>query len=204
MRWARRYAIAPEALAERGVAALALTGRRGRSPGRGAGDLVRGRNLRCPGRRSRSSRWRGCVGTQLGATQEKVGDHGRGVRRSAAARVPRVRRRGPSPARGSAPNVRRSAAGSRLVVEAREALRVTRRRADRWSRGSRQLLRADPALSVIVLSLDPLPRPWRPASRLTADRRAMHHLPAWVGLDDIAAAMSGASAVIATTRQALT
>jgi hypothetical protein len=64
----------------------------------------------------------------------------------------------------------------------------------------RGALRSDPALSVIVLSLDPAGTPPETVLRiegLTAER--VHHFPSWASLDDIAAAMSGAAAVLATS-----
>jgi hypothetical protein len=62
-------------------------------------------------------------------------------------------------------------------------------------------LRADPKLSVVVVSMNPTGRPLTRAMlevpALTAER--VHQLPAWVGLDDIAATLSGSVAVVATS-----
>ena len=61
-------------------------------------------------------------------------------------------------------------------------------------------LRADPALVVIAVSLRPdAPGEGRQpgVDGLVAER--LHHLPAWAGLDDVAATMSGAAAVVATS-----
>jgi hypothetical protein len=64
----------------------------------------------------------------------------------------------------------------------------------------RGALRSAPKLSLIVLSLDPTGQPPERLLHiegLIAER--VHHFPEWAGLDDVAAAMSGATAVVATT-----
>ena len=85
-------------------------------------------------------------------------------------------------------------AGRRLVVEWSPAAG-----ASDLGAALSQALRADPKLVVVAVSL----RPGAPGAGwplvvdgLLAER--VHHLPAWAGLDDVAAAMSG-SAVIATS-----
>ena len=64
-----------------------------------------------------------------------------------------------------------------------------------------EALRGDPKLSVVVATLNPTGQPSLDSvlrvPGLVAER--VHRLPAWVGLDDVAAAMSGSIAVLATT-----
>ncbi len=88
--------------------------------------------------------------------------------------------------------------GRRLVVEWSPAAGASDLARDVGAALSRAL-RADPRLVVVALSLTPgAPGAGWPlvVDGLLAER--VHHLPAWAGLDDVAAAMSG-STVIATS-----
>ena len=61
-------------------------------------------------------------------------------------------------------------------------------------------LGADPRLVVIVVSLDPgAPGETWPLHIEGLNAERLHHFPAWAGLDDVAAALSGAAAVVASS-----
>ncbi len=62
-------------------------------------------------------------------------------------------------------------------------------------------LRADPKLSVVVLTMNPTDQPLSGASFNVQGHAAerVHQLPIWAGLDDVAATMSRSAAVIATS-----
>jgi hypothetical protein len=90
-------------------------------------------------------------------------------------------------------------AGPRLVVEVARAIEPPSLR-DKLVDALRAALRSDPTLSLVVLSLDPTgqaPETLLHIEGLIAER--VHHFPEWAGLDDVAAAMSGAAAVVAAT-----
>ncbi len=90
-------------------------------------------------------------------------------------------------------------AGRRLVVEWSQAAGASDL-ADHVGPALSEALRADPKLVVIAVSLKPAaPGEGWPlgVDGLLAER--LHHLPAWAGLDDVAAAISGSAAVIATS-----
>ncbi len=195
--WAARYAVAPDALSERDVAALASTGMRGGRPaasqviwfGVGGPDgtdvdvsVLAGRDV-----------W-----VRDAATQERIG--GTAVQSGdpllLAARVFE-----PDTLRKRADLLRMCGvqpSGRRLVLEVTRGVQPPDVR-DRLTEALTAALRADPSLSLIVLTLNPTePRP--PGIDIGGPLAAqVHHLPEWVGLDDIAAAMSGATAVIGTT-----
>jgi hypothetical protein len=90
-------------------------------------------------------------------------------------------------------------AGRRLVLEVTRGIDPPALR-DHLTETIRAALGSDPSLSLIVLSLNPT-APVASGVNIRGPLGAqVHHLPVWVGLDDIAAAMSGAIAVVATTR----
>ena len=89
-------------------------------------------------------------------------------------------------------------AGRRLVLEVTRGVEPPALEAE-LAEAIRAALRSDPTLSLIVLTLNP-------TAPVTSGlyfggplEEQVHYLPTWVGLDDIAAAMSGATAVLATT-----
>jgi hypothetical protein len=196
--WAGRYPVPVDAMSARGVAALVRTGSLGGRPlapsvtwfavgsqssGVDAIDLqghdVWARNL--------------AVQERLGGTAVQSGDPllltGRVV-------APEVLRRRTDLLRlcGAIP------AGRRLVVETTPDLVASGAGADLVN-ALGVALRTDPKLSVVVLTLDPTRQPTA-GSMLTipgliAER--VHHLPDWVGLDDLAATISGAVAVVASS-----
>jgi hypothetical protein len=196
--WAMRYQVAPEVIEERGVEALALAGMRSGAPaaaqviwfGVGAPDDhdVEVRDLvgRDVWARDRATEER------LGGTAAQSGDPVLLAARVFGADA--LRRRGDLLRMcGVLP------AGPRLVVEVARGIEAP---------GDGQVLvdalrgalRSDPKLSLIVLSLDPAGQP--PESLLDIEgliAERVHHFPDWAGLDDVAAAMSGAAAVVAIT-----
>jgi hypothetical protein len=195
--WAARYDVGVDAINERGVAALALAGTRA---GTAAAPMVVWFGVGAPGDADADAS--GLAGRDVWvrdpATQERLG--GTAVQSGdpllLASRV------------FSADTLRRRAdllrmcgalpAGRRLVVEVAPGTDASVSRA--LAEGLERALRAAPKLSVVVLRLDPA-RSDAPAvlevAGLVAER--VHHLPAWTALDDIAAAMSGAVAVLAST-----
>jgi hypothetical protein len=88
--------------------------------------------------------------------------------------------------------------GSRLVIEMAPNLASPEPR-DELVSALATALRADPKLSLVVVTLDPTRQPSAASMPtipgLIAER--VHHLPEWVGLDDIAATISGSAAVVA-------
>jgi hypothetical protein len=196
--WATRYEVAPDVIHQRGVADLAINGMRSGAAAAaqviwfavGASDDpevdvggLAGRNV-----------WVRDSATEarLGGTAAQSGDPV-----LLAARV-----FGVEALRRRADLLRMCGvlpAGRRLIVEMTQGVEA--------SAGGRELadalraaLRSDPSLSLIVLSLDPAGQP--PETLLHIDgliAERVHHVPDWAGLDDIAAAMSGAAAVVATT-----
>ena len=196
--WAMRYEVAPDVIEERGVAALALAGTRDGVPAAAqviwfgveasdgsdvdVGGLV-GRDVWV---RNRATEER------LGGTAAQSGDPV--LLASRVFGIDALRRRADLLRMcGALP------AGRRLVVEATrgvEASAVSVALLDALCGA----LRSDPKLSLIVLSLDPTEKP--PETQLQIEgllAERVHHVPDWAGLDDVAAAMSGAAAVVATT-----
>jgi hypothetical protein len=196
--WSRRYPTAQEHIAERGVAALALAGTRAGLP---AADQVswfavgvsddpdvdlsdlEGRDVWVRNRRTQE---------RLGGDAALSGDplllassvFGGEVLRK---RADLLRLCGAL------------TAGRRLVVEVTGGF-DSPDAARHLSGALDGALRSDPALSVIVLSLDPAALPPETILRVEgviAER--VHHFPAWASLDDVAAAMSGAAVVLATS-----
>jgi uncharacterized small protein (DUF1192 family) len=196
--WADRYPVPVEAIAERGVAALALTGKRGGAAvcavtewfavGAWAGDVdLTGVDLmhvwpRDPG------------------TLERFGDDpppypgdplllaGRVFRSETVhRRTELLRMCGALPTgRWMVIETGRGLAGSPSSGRLTDAVAVE--------------LRADPNVSAVIVTLNPTTQSLDSIVRvpgLIAER--VHRLPMWVGLDDIVAAMSGAAAVVATT-----
>jgi hypothetical protein len=195
--WAMRYPVAPDVIEERGVAPLVLGGVRSGAPAAsqviwfavGASDDpdvdlggLAGRDVWV---RNRATEER------LGGTAAQSGDPV-----LLAARV-----FGVDALRRRADLLRMCGvlpAGPWLVVEVAQGIEDAAR--DELVDALRGALRSDPKLSLIVLSLDPTgqsPETMLHIGGLIAER--VHHVPDWVGLDDIAATMSGAAAVVATT-----
>lgn len=196
--WARRYAVARERIAERGVAALALAGTRAGLPGAdkviwfavGVSDDpdadvrdLKGRDVWV---RNRSTQERLGGDVALSGDPLLLASHvfdGEVLRK----RADLLRMCGAL------------TANRRLVVEVTggfESPDIAAHVTDAVAGA----LRSDPALSVIVLSLDPAGLP--PAGMLRVEgliAERVHHLPTWASLDDVAAAMSGAAAVLATS-----
>ena len=196
--WAARYPTAIEEMAGRGVAALALAGTRG---GQAAAPSVTwfgvgtaGGEVDVAGLAGKDV-WARDAATQerLGGTAVQSGDPlllacrvlaGDALRR----RADLLRMCGALPA------------GRRMIIEAATGVPA--------SPSSEQLvetvaaaLRGDPRLSVVIATLNPTGQPSLDSAfrvpGLVAER--VHRLPPWVGLDDVAAAMSGSIAVVATT-----
>lgn len=196
--WAGRYPVPLDVMSSRGVAALTLTGKReGRAIARSvlwfavgspAGDLdainLKGEDV-----------WARNLATEerLGGTAVQSGDPLLLAGRVFAAEVLR-RRADLLRLCGAVP------AGPRLVVEMAPN-RVSAEPHAQLVSAIAAALRADPKLSVVVVTLDPTRRPPDSAllsiPELVAER--VHHLPEWVGLDDIAATMAGGVAVLAST-----
>lgn len=196
--WAARYPTAIEEMAGRGVAALALTGTRG---GHDAAPSVTwfgvgtaGGEVDVAGLAGKDV-WARDAATQerLGGTAVQSGDPlllawrvlaGDALRR----RADLLRMCGALPA------------GRTIVIEAANALAVSPLSVQLVEAVAASL-RGDPKLSVVIATLNPTGQPsldsaFR-APGLVAER--LHRLPAWVGLDDVAAAMSGSIAVVAST-----
>jgi hypothetical protein len=196
--WAARYQVAPELITERGVAALALQGVRGGGPaaprviwfgiGTTDGSEVDVSGLKGGGVWVRN----GAIEERLGGTAAQSGDPL--LLASRVFGVDALRRRADLLRMcGALPG------GPRLVVEVARAIEPPSLR-DKLIDALRGVLRSDPQLSLVVLSLDPTgqaPETLLHIDGLIAER--VHHFPQWAGLDDIAAAMSGAAAVVAAT-----
>ena len=84
--------------------------------------------------------------------------------------------------------------GRRLVIEGVPELAASPG-GERLVDAIASTLSTDPKLSVVVVNLDPTRGGTFSVPGLIAER--VHHLPEWVGLEDIAAAMSGSVAVVA-------
>jgi hypothetical protein len=197
--WAARYAIGPDAMAERGVAALATSGTRAGAAaagqviwfGAGAPD---GTDVDVSGLMGRD------VWVRDPATQQRIG--GTAVQ-SGDPMLLASRIFAPDALRRRADLLRMCGAlpaGRRLVVEITHGVDPPALNA-RLADAVTAALRADPTLSLIVLSLNPTaPGPSASGLDLGGPTAAhVHLLPTWAGLDDIAAAISGATAVVATT-----
>jgi hypothetical protein len=91
-------------------------------------------------------------------------------------------------------------AGRRLVIEVTSGFSGSPA-AERLIDALGAALRADPKLSAVLLTMNPTMQPLTETTLkvqgLIAER--VHHLPAWAGLDDIAATMSRSAAVVATS-----
>jgi hypothetical protein len=196
--WATRYQVAPDVIEERGVAALVLMGVRSDAPAAaqviwfavGAFDDpdvdVGGLAGRDVWVRNRATEER------LGGTAAQSGDPV--LLAAQVFGVDALRRRADLLRMcGVLP------AGPRLVVEMARGIEASAG-GDELVGALRGALRSDPKLSLIVLSLDPTGE--RPETLLNIDgliAERVHHVPDWAGLDDVAATMSGAAAVVATT-----
>lgn len=194
--WAARYDVADAAMSARGVAALALSGTRAGAPA--AAHVLWfavGTPADAPAGAAAlegSDVWVRDRATQeqLGGTAVQSGDPLLLASRVFAAdalrrRADLLRMCGVLPA------------GRRLVVD---ATRGSVAMEAELAAALQAALRADPKLSVIVLTLDPIGRPADAAFRLEgllAER--VHHVPVWAGLDDLAAGLSGAAGVLATS-----
>jgi ethanolamine utilization microcompartment shell protein EutS len=192
--WATRYPAPVEAMADRGVATLALTGTRG--GGRASAALITWFALGPAGGDavvtglSGKDVWARDLATQerLGGTAVQSGDP---ILLAARVFSPDALRRRTDLLRlcGALP------AGGRLVIEAVPRL-ANSPAGERLVDAIAAAMRVDPKLSVVVVNLDPTRTSTLRLPGLIAER--VHHLPVWVGLDDIAAAMSGSVAVVAT------
>lgn len=196
--WAARYPVAETAMTDRGVATLALTGmRRGREVAASVTWFAVGAAGGEPDLSGLDGRdvWARDPATQerLGGTAVQSGDPVLLAGRVFPAEVLR-RRADLLRLCGAVP------AGRRIVIEMAPGLSGSPG-GDRLVETVSAALRADPKLSAVVLSMKPTGQPATDVTLrvpgLTADR--VHHLPTWAGLDDIAAAMSGAAAVVATS-----
>jgi hypothetical protein len=196
--WAIRYPVADEAMTERCAGSLVLSGRLGdRAAAKpvtwfgvslGAGDV----DLAALGGRGV---WARDQATQerIGGTAAQSGDPLLMARRIFQSEVLRkrvdlLRLCGAVPA------------GRRIVVEVAPGLAASRS-FELIVEAVSAALRADPNLSVVVVDLKPTRQPSTGETfrvpGLLAER--VHRLPVWTGLDDIAAAVSGSAAVIATS-----
>jgi hypothetical protein len=196
--WAARYPTAIADMADRGVAALVLAGVRGGdraapsvtwfAVGAAGGEVdVSGLAVKDVWARDAATQQR------LGGTAAQSGDPV-----LLAARVfpgEALRRRGDLLRMcGAVP------AGRRIVIEVASGLT--------GSPPSEQLVEAvaaalhgDPKLSVVIATLNPTRQPSLDSVLRVPGPVAerVHRLPTWVGLDDVAAAMSGSIAVLAST-----
>ncbi|MFI5286766.1 MAG: hypothetical protein ACHQ4F_10655 [Candidatus Dormibacteria bacterium] len=196
--WAVRYQVADEAMTERCVGSLVLSGRPGDREvaksdtwfgvGLAGGDVdltaLSGRDV-----------WARDQATQerVGGTSTKSGDPLLLVRRIFQSEVLR-KRMDLLRLCGAVP------AGRRIVVEVAPSLPASPS-CERLVEAVSAALRADQKLSVVVIDLKPARHPniverFR-VPGLLAER--VHRLPVWAGLDDIAAAISGSAAMIATS-----
>jgi hypothetical protein len=89
-------------------------------------------------------------------------------------------------------------AGHRLVLEVTRGVEPPALEAE-LAEAIRAALRSDPTLSLIVLTLNPTAPVTSGLYFGGGVEAQVHYLPTWVGLDDIAATISGATAVVATT-----
>jgi hypothetical protein len=197
-RWAARYPVPDEAMTDRGVATLALSGTRG---GADAAPSVTWFAVGSTGGDPDLAALEGKdVWARDPATQERLGgtavQSGDPVLLAGGLFPPEMLRRRADLLRlcGAIP------AGRRVVVEV-ESGHIGSAPAAEIVEVISAALRTDPKLSVVVVSLAPT---WQPSTDsilhvpgLSAER--VHHLPSWVGLDDVAAAMAGSAAVIATS-----
>lgn len=196
--WADRYPVPVEAMAERGVAALALTGQRGGAPwsaltewfavGAWAGEVdLTGVDLmhiwpRDPGTLERFGEdpppYPGDPLLLVGRVFESETVH----RRTELLRMC-----------GALPT------GRWIVIETGRGLAASPSSGYLTDAVAAEL-RADPTLSAVIVTLNPTTQSLNSIVRvpgLIAER--VHSLPEWVGLADIVAAMSGAAAVVATS-----
>ena len=196
--WAERYAVAPDALAGRGAGALATTGRRGGSAA--AGQVIW---FAVGGTAAMDVDISGLTGRDVwvrdSATQQRIG----GTAVQSGDPVLLASRVFDSDALRRRADLLRMCgvlpAGRRLVLEVTRGIDPPAL-LDHLTETIKAALRSDPSLSLIVLSLNPT-APVALGVNIRGPLGAqVHHLPVWVGLDDIAAAMSGATAVVATTR----
>jgi hypothetical protein len=195
--WAARYPTALEEMADRGVAALSLTGARG---GQSAAPSVTWFAVGTAGGEADVSGLAGKdVWARDAATQQRVGGTAQsGDPLLLAARVfsgDTLRRRADLLRMcGALP------AGRWVVIEVASDLAASPP-SEHLVETVAAALRGDPKLSVVVATLNPTGQPSLDSVLRVPglDAERVHRLPAWVGLDDIAAAMSGSIAVLATT-----
>jgi hypothetical protein len=195
--WAARYPAPGDAMTDRGVSILALTGTR---DGRGAAPAV---TWFAVGSAGGDTDVTGLAGKDVWArdpaTQERLG----GTAVQSGDPILLAGRAFPAEAlRRRADLLRMCGAlpvGRRIVIEAAPSLAASGS-SERLVDAVSAALRTDPKLSAVVLRLDPTRQFIDAAIQvrgLIAER--VHHLPAWVGIDDIAAVMSGSAAVVATS-----
>jgi hypothetical protein len=196
--WKARYPMAPEVVADRAVVTLVLTGTRS---GKDAAPVVAWFAVGAAGGEADVTPLRGrsvwardlVTEQQLGGTAVQSGDP---LLLAGRVFAPDALRRRLDLLRmcGAVP------AGRRIVIETAPGLTDSPSSEHLVSAMTAELHR-DPKLSVVIATLNPTGQPSLDSMvrvpGLNAER--VHRLPAWVGLDDIAAAMSGSLAVIATT-----
>jgi hypothetical protein len=194
--WAEQYGAGPDVLAERDAAALATTGTRA---GTAAAQQVIWFGVGSVGADVDVSRLAGRdVWVRDAATQQQIGgtaaQSGDPVLLAARVFESNTLRRRTELLRlcGAVP------AGHRLVLEVTRGVEPPALEAE-LAEAIRAALRSDPTLSLIVLTLNPTAPVTSGLYFGGAVEAQVHYLPTWVGLDDIAATISGATAVVATT-----
>jgi ethanolamine utilization microcompartment shell protein EutS len=195
--WKARYPTAPEVVADRAVVTLVLTGTRS---GQNAAPVVTWFAVGAVGGEVDLNALHGrSVWARDPATEQQLGSAAvqSGDPLLLAGRVfaPDALRRRLDLLRmcGAVP------AGRRVVIETASGLAASPTSEHLLAAVTSELHR-DPKLAVVIATLNPTGQPLDSMVRvagLIAER--VHRLPAWVGLDDIAAAMSGSVAVIATS-----
>jgi hypothetical protein len=197
LRWSARYGVPVEAMSDRGVEALAL---RGTLAGRDVAASavwfavgLAGGEVDVSGLKGKDV-WARNPATheRLGGTAAQSGDPVLLASRVFSSDVLR-RRTDLLRLCGAVPT------GRRVVIETSAGLPASS--VERLVEAAVAALGADPKCSVVVVSLNPTQQapaetPFR-VPGVTAER--VHVLPAWVGLDDVAAAISGSVGAVATS-----
>ncbi|MFI5062270.1 MAG: hypothetical protein ACHP7F_12540, partial [Actinomycetales bacterium] len=195
--WAARYGVSDEEVSDRGVGALVLTGALG---GQDVAASAIWFAVGATGGEVDVSRLDGKdVWARDPATQERLGgtaaQSGDPVMLAGRVFSPDVLRRRADLLRlcGALP------AGRRVVIETASNLPALS--AEHLVEAAVAALQADPKLSIVVVTLDPTGQPPTEAPfrvpGVMSER--VHTLPVWVGVDDIAAAISGSDAAVATS-----
>jgi hypothetical protein len=195
--WAARYGVPDDEVSDRGVGALVLTGALG---GQEVGASAIWFAVGAADGEVDVSRLEGKdVWARDPATQERLGgtaaQSGDPVMLAGRVFSPEVLRRRTDLLRlcGALP------AGRRVVIETASGLPALS--AEHLVEAAVAALQTDPKLSVVVVTLDATGQPPTEAPFRVPGVRSerVHTLPVWVGLDDIAAAMSGSVAAVATS-----